>query len=104
MARGTRICKICGKEYEYCTTHNINKNFRWQDVACCPEHGAEYFKMIEESRAASAARAKEDNLDEPFEEYKETVDVDEITDDDDDDDLEEYFYFDDMYDDEEAVG
>lgn len=49
MPKGTRICKVCGKEYPYCTT--ITKNvFRWQDVACCQEHAMEYFKLVEDAR------------------------------------------------------
>ena len=45
-----RICKICGKEYPFCYTNRTDDAFRWQDVACCPEHGAEYFKAILISR------------------------------------------------------
>lgn len=50
MATGYRTCKICGERYEYCMTNRSNTIFRWQDVACCPEHGAEYFRKIAESR------------------------------------------------------
>jgi len=50
MAKGTRKCKICGKEYEYCKTNRPAEMFRWQNVACCPEHGAEYFRQIAISR------------------------------------------------------
>lgn len=53
MSKTIRICKVCGKPYEYCYTRNIpDDTFRWQNVACCPEHGMQYFKMIEESRKA----------------------------------------------------
>lgn len=43
---------MCGKKYEACHTlrPNIQSEFRWQDVACCPEHGAEYLKQILISR------------------------------------------------------
>lgn len=51
MAKGIRKCRVCGKEYEYCKTHRRDTIFRWQDVACCPEHAAEYFALIEASRA-----------------------------------------------------
>ena len=44
--KGTRICKICGKEYEYCTTMTLQNGNRWQDVACCPEHAMEYFRNV----------------------------------------------------------
>ena len=48
MAKGIKICKVCGKEYEACHTlrPNLNNEFRYQDVACCPEHGAEYLRRV----------------------------------------------------------
>lgn len=45
----TKICKICGKEYQYCSTKA--SAFRYHDVACCPEHAVEYFKKVETARA-----------------------------------------------------
>lgn len=50
MAKGTRICKICGKEYPYCTTVTPFDGNRWQDVACCEEHAMEYYKQVAISR------------------------------------------------------
>ena len=52
MAIGIKTCKVCGAEYEACHTlrPNLNNEFRWQDVACCPEHGAEYLRRILISR------------------------------------------------------
>lgn len=52
MAKGTRKCKVCGVEYEYCHTVRGVDLFRWQDVACCPEHGSIYFAKVLESRKA----------------------------------------------------
>lgn len=49
MPSGTRKCKICGCEYPYCKTITQNR-FRYQDVACSPEHATEYFRRIELSR------------------------------------------------------
>lgn len=47
----TRICKVCGKEYEYCHTQlKVGEIFRWQDVACCKEHGSQYFAEVMTSR------------------------------------------------------
>ena len=46
MAKGTRICKICGKEYPYCSTITQFDGNRWQDVACCIEHATQYFKAV----------------------------------------------------------
>ena len=50
MAKGIRICKVCGKEYEYCKTFAPADKFRWQDVACSPECGAEYFARVDAAR------------------------------------------------------
>lgn len=53
MAKAWRTCKICGKQYEYCHTGRPADLFRWQDVACCPEHGAEYFAKVIADREKS---------------------------------------------------
>lgn len=52
MAIGIKVCKVCGMEYEACHTlrPNMNNEFRWNEVACCPEHGAEYLRQILISR------------------------------------------------------
>lgn len=50
MAKGFKECKVCGKMYECCTTERSTDIYRWQDVACSPEHGAIYFAKIAESR------------------------------------------------------
>lgn len=73
MPSGTRKCKICGCEYPYCKTITHNR-FRYQDVACSPEHAAEYFRRIELSRMTDtpavdySAGLIEDEDDELFEE------------------------------------
>lgn len=51
----TKVCKVCGKEYEYCHTFRRDTVFRWQDVACCVDHGSQYFERI----AAVRNKAKE---------------------------------------------
>lgn len=51
MNRPTKRCRICGREYEACRpTYTTNNIFRWQDVACCEEHGTEYFELVMASR------------------------------------------------------
>lgn len=55
MPKGIRKCKVCGIEYPYCKT-NLQVAFRWQDVACCPEHAAIYFERIAESRGQAVAQ------------------------------------------------
>lgn len=61
MAIGIKVCKVCGREYEACRTlrPNLNNEFRWQDVACCPEHGAEYLRRVMAARGAAAPQEKE---------------------------------------------
>lgn len=51
MATVTKICRVCGKEYEACRSANRTSGvFRWQEVACSPECGAIYLQRINESR------------------------------------------------------
>ena len=53
MPKVVRKCRVCGKEYEACPPPYMEINpYRWQDVACCVEHGMEYFEMIEASRSS----------------------------------------------------
>lgn len=59
MADNTKICKICGKEYPACTTI-IKGVFRWQDVACCPEHASEYFALVAAARGETKAEPKKE--------------------------------------------
>lgn len=52
MATAILKCRVCGKEYEACrNAKRVDGVFRWQDVACSPEHGATYLGIIRESRA-----------------------------------------------------
>lgn len=64
MAKAIKICKVCGKEYEYCRTF-LPTAFRWQDVACCQEHAQEYLALVEASRAKPQA---ENTAEEPAKE------------------------------------
>lgn len=51
MSTATKICKVCGKEYPYCRTERkVAGVFRWQDVACCVEHGSIYLERVLTSR------------------------------------------------------
>lgn len=51
MAVCIKQCSVCGRDYEYCHTYQkIPDKFRWQEVACSPECGAEYFRQIAISR------------------------------------------------------
>lgn len=54
MAKATKKCRVCGKEYEYChTLVRVPGGFRWQDVACSPECGTAYLAQIEASRSVN---------------------------------------------------
>ena len=57
MAIGIKKCKVCGKEYEACHSirPNLENEFRWRDVACCEEHGAEYLRQILAARGQKTA-------------------------------------------------
>ena len=70
MPQGTRICKVCGKEYPYCKTLRDGNIFRWQDVACSPEHGSEYFAQVLAARkndAFTVTPAQNESVDIPDE-------------------------------------
>lgn len=62
MAIGIKVCKICGKEYECCkTVRRIDGVFRWQDVACCVEHGQKYLNLVLMARSDAPSTVAEDN-------------------------------------------
>ena len=63
MRNATKICRICGKEYEACKSVFDTTMNRWQDVACCVEHGAEYFARIAESRGSAPVVVDETTTD-----------------------------------------
>lgn len=65
MATAMKKCKVCGCEYEYChTVRRVAGVFRWQDVACSPEHGSIYLARIEASRAGQIAANDADVVEE----------------------------------------
>lgn len=46
-----RKCRVCGKEYEACRTNKKDVGgFSWKEVACSPECGAEYLRLVQEAR------------------------------------------------------
>lgn len=94
MATATRKCKVCGCEYEYChTARHVAGVFRWQDVACSPEHGSIYLAKVIESRskaktattAVEAKSATDSGSVDEFDEYED----DELFEEEFDDDAEE---------------
>lgn len=52
MAAAVKKCRVCGREYEACRTmmDRAAGVFRWQEVACSPECGAEYLRRVTETR------------------------------------------------------
>ena len=100
MATATKICKVCGKEYPYCHSLRLDAGvFRWQDVACSPEHAAEYFARIEASRSGAKAQVEE-----PLEEQNQTeIEYDGFEEDESDDEFDDEFQNDDDEDEEEFL-
>lgn len=83
MATAMKKCKVCGAEYEYCHTirSGVAGVFRWQDVACCQEHGSIYLARIEASRSGNNVTVVDEEI------YEDLIDhVLEIVDEEDDDD------------------
>ena len=72
MATATLKCRVCGKEYEACrSAKRIDGVFRWQDVACSPEHGAIYLDLIRKSRAEQPDAVANDLVDKAFDLFDE---------------------------------
>ena len=65
MSFVTKFCRVCGAEYEACKTPNTENVFRWRDVACSKECGAEYLKRVLASRSGVNEREVEDIQDIP---------------------------------------
>lgn len=67
MAKGIKICRVCGKEYEACHTQrpNLDNEFRWQEVACSPECGSIYLQRIIASRSPVVNKNTEDTPQQP---------------------------------------
>lgn len=85
MATATLKCRVCGKEYEACrSAKRIDGVFRWQDVACSPEHGAIYLDLIRKSRAEQHDAVANGLVDKAFalfdEEYLNDVEDDMVDD------------------------
>jgi len=66
MVKSIKKCRICGKEYEGCKTaiNNYDGVFRWQEVACCPEHGAEYLARVLAARGETAPKKEPEKVEE----------------------------------------
>ena len=96
MATATLKCRVCGKEYEACrNAKRVDGVFRWQDVACSPEHGADYLDLIRKSRAeqhdavaTDLVKQALDLLDEEYLDYVEDEWVEDDTDDAEDPEIE----------------
>ena len=59
MPTAVRTCRVCGKSYEACRTMSKTAGvFRWQEVACSPECGAEYLRRVTEVRSPSSLASK----------------------------------------------
>lgn len=55
MAKLTKRCRVCGKEFEACRSLRVGSTvFNWREVACSPECGVEYLRLIDASRGKVA--------------------------------------------------
>lgn len=51
MPIAKKVCRVCGKEYEACRSAKRDFGvFHWQEVACSPECGTEYLRLVNEAR------------------------------------------------------
>lgn len=75
-----KTCRVCGSSYPVCKNASRNPNgvFRWQEVACSPQCGKEYFEQIEASRTK-----KQEEIIEATPDIKETYSYDYETESDD---------------------
>ena len=63
MQSASKVCRICGKAYQACrSVYERDESMRWQAVACCPEHGAEYFAAIIRSRMPKPIEENKDEV------------------------------------------
>lgn len=60
MPKVRNTCRVCGNAYEACKSLKHNNTFRWQEVACSPECGAEYFRRIQISRGIISTESETD--------------------------------------------
>jgi len=59
MPKVTRTCRVCGKQYEACRSIKQDvRAFHWQEVACSPECGAEYLRLVNEARNPPAKKKR----------------------------------------------
>lgn len=71
-------CRICGKQYAACRNTRINDGvFRWQAVACSPEHGAMYLERIIASRTPTETIKSDELCATPVDEDDEILDEEE---------------------------
>lgn len=54
MGKNMKACRVCGALYEACpASRKADGVFRWREVACSPECGAEYLRQVNEARGLS---------------------------------------------------
>lgn len=90
MAKVTKICRVCGKEYEACQTPNLSNTFRWQDVSCSPECGAKYLHAVRVARGEVIEGSKSESEEVKAESEVTAYDEDYLGFDDEDDEDEDY--------------
>lgn len=61
MPKQTKICRVCGAEYEACHSVRTGSSvFNWREVACSPACGMVYLERITASRKPTVQEEKEE--------------------------------------------
>lgn len=60
MPRHVMKCRVCGAEYEACTSIKAGGPFNWREVACSPECGEIYLSRVNEARGKKKAEPVEE--------------------------------------------
>ena len=89
MAHIIRKCRVCDKEYETCRTPRVDGVYHWQEVACCPEHGAIYLEEILRSRGLMPKEEAALEVPAPVAEEPDETEVEELFADDEEDGFED---------------
>lgn len=77
MLTAIKKCRVCGKEYESCrSARSIPGVYRWQEVACCAEHGQIYLARILESRMKSNDAIIEDTTSDDKDKQNPIIEID----------------------------
>lgn len=73
MPKRTMKCRVCGAEYEACTSIKAGGPFNWREVACSPECGEIYLARVNEARQPKEEKIVHENTFSPAITFQSTV-------------------------------